>query len=164
MHRITADKHRATCFLSLLCTKLLLDISWLCISLLEQQQSLCSSRCNSGAVFWPHAAQCCEKHSLLPSRNQEKIKYIAEMVDCSIIRKSCNCSLCILFSMKKAVKCFRPWCHSNLNISQDREFIQLCKKAKQTALCGYSNTTSTPSWRSMAGVQSGAHWTTTWLS
>lgn len=38
-------------------------------------------RCNSSAVFWPYVAQCYEKRSLLPSGNQEKIKFIAEMVD-----------------------------------------------------------------------------------
>lgn len=116
--------------------------------------------CNSGAVFWPYAAQCYEKYSFLLSGNQEKTKFIAEMVDCITIRKSYSCSLSILFRMKKEVKCFRHWCHSNLNISQDRKFIHLRKKAKQTALCECSNTSSTLSWSSMAGVQSGAHWKT----
>lgn len=61
---------------------------------------------NVGAVFWPYAAQCYEKHSFLPSGNQEKIKFIAEMVDYITIRKYYNCSLSILLRIKKEVKCF----------------------------------------------------------
>lgn len=86
---------------------------------------------------------------------RKKMKFIAEILDCIILRKMEHTQLQLQFVhsiQKQKVKYFKYWYHSDLNIFQVRKCIQLCKKAKQTVLIWMLQHFFHLSQRYMAGV------------